>query len=339
MIETPAARLNLADVFELARTALLGSGAGDTAARSVARSIREAEAEGIRNVGLAFMPYYCEHLESGAIDGRVQPEVSDAAPAVVRVDAGNGFAHPAYDAAEALFLDKARTCGLAALGVGNAYYNGVEGYFARRIAEHGLVGFACSNAAAMVAPFGGRRPVFGTNPLAFGVPRGAAEPLVIDLSTSTTAFVNVADAAAAGRAIPDTWALDADGRPTTDPRRALDGALQPLGGAKGTGLALIVEVLAAGLTGGNWSHQAPKLELDCRERPRLGQFYLAIDPTRFGRGDLPARMSALLAEIASEEGVRLPGERRLAARRRAEAEGVEIDASLYRKLVEYSRRG
>lgn len=338
MTEAPVIRLSLDDVFDLARTALLGCGATDTAARSVARSIREAEAEGIRNVGLAFMPYYCGHLQSGAIDGRAQPKVRDAAPAVVQVDAGNGFAHPAYDAAEAQFLDKAKTCGLAALGVGNAYYNGVEGYFVRRIAERDLLGFACSNAAAMVAPFGGRRPVFGTNPLAFGIPRPAADPLVLDLSTSTTAFVNVADAAAAGRAIPDTWALNADGRPTTDPRLALDGALQPLGGAKGTCLALMVEILAAGLTGGNWSHQAPKLELGSGDPPRLGQFYLAIDPARFGRHDLPARAAALLAQIASEEGVRLPGDGRLDARRRAEAEGVELDASLYRMLVDYSRQ-
>ena len=331
--------LSLDEVFDLSRDALVACGAADPNAVSVARSVREAEAEGIRNVGLGFMPYYCDHLLHGAIAGDAQPVVLDKSPAVVVVDGADGFAHPAYDAAEDILYTKARTCGLAALSVTNVYYNGVEGYFVNRIAERGLIGFACTNAASMVAPYGGNASFFGTNPLAFGVPRIDQAPLVIDLSTSTTAYVNVAAAAAEGRSIPDTWAFDSTGRATTNPDEGLAGSLQPLGGPKGTGLGLMVEILAAGLAGSHWSFEVPKFRADLDAPPRLGQFYMAIDPSYFGNRDLLSRLETMIAAMRSQDGVRLPGDNRLGARARAEKEGVELDETLFRSLQDYTRTG
>ena len=330
-------RLTLDEVFTLSKAAVLACGATEVNAISLARSIREAEAEGIRNVGLRFLPYYCDHLLQGAIVGDAVPAVFDKSPAVVLVDAKNGLAHPAYDLAEDLFYNKARTCGLAALAIKNAYYNGVEGYFVKRMAEQELIGFACTNAMSMVAPYGGRKPFLGTNPLAFGVSRKNRAPLIIDLSTSTTAFVNVAAAAADDRRAPDTWALDSAGQPTTDPHKGLQGRLQPLGGPKGTGLGLIVEILAAGLAGSHWSFEVPAFTTEMSEPPQIGQFYLAIDASQFGNPDLASRLEVMLGEMLSQGGVRLPGDSRVIAREKAETEGVEVEEALYKTLRNYAQ--
>ena len=328
-------KITLEDVFELSVAAAMQSGATKENATSLAHSIREAEAEGIRNVGLGFLPYYCDHLITGAIAGKAAPEIYSQSPSVILVDAKNGLAHPAFDLAETLLYEKSRECGLAAISVRNAYYNGVEGYFVRRMAKQGLIGFACTNAVAAVPPFGGKTAVLGTNPLAFAVPRVNADPLVIDLSTSATAFVNVAVAAANNETIPDTWAFDSNGNPTTDPNAGLSGSLQPLGGAKGTGLGLIVEILAAGLSGSFWSSEVPGFDVNDSTPPQLGQFYMAVDPSRFGNPDLRNRLESLLGEMLVQHGVRLPGDNRNLARAKAEKEGVEIDEILYSTIQQY----
>jgi (2R)-3-sulfolactate dehydrogenase (NADP+) len=331
-------KMSLDEIYVLAKKSAMACGASDINATSLAVSIREAEAEGLRNIGLAFLPYYCGHLLTGAIVGDADPEIIEQSPAVVWVDGKNGFAHPAYDKAEHLFYEKARICGLAAMSLKNVYYNGVEGYFVKRMAEQGLVGFACTIAASMVSPYGGSKPLFGTNPLAFGVPRSNQPPLVIDLSTSTTAFVNVAAAAGRGDSIPDNWALDANGNPTTDPNDGLAGSLQPLGGAKGTGLGLMVEVLAAGLVGSRWSFELPTFTEDMSDPPALGQFYMAISPGQYGNPNFASRIEILLQEMLSQQGVRLPGDSRIASRVKTEANGVELDDELYRSLLAYADR-
>jgi (2R)-3-sulfolactate dehydrogenase (NADP+) len=312
----------------LADRALRRAGASAVQAAAVARSIRAAEAEGTRAIGLGYLPTYVRHLEVGKVVGSAEPVVTRPRPAAVAVDARAGFAHPAYEAGEEALVAAARAEGLAAMGVVNSYANGVVGYFVDRLARRGLVAFAVTNASALVAPWGGRRPFFGTNPFAFAAPREGADPMVVDASSSATAYVNIAAAAAEGRAIPPHWGLDAEGRPTTDPRAALAGTVAPAAGHKGYGLALMVETLAAGLTGAQWSHRASSLGDDVGGPPRIGQFYLAVDPGCFGAGDLPARLTAMLAEMTAEPGVRVPGDRRHAARARAETEGVTVEGAL-----------
>ena len=321
-------RRTLDQVEDMAMAALVASGASDMQARPVARSIRAAEAEGTQGIGLGYLPYYCGHLGVGKILGNAVPVLSTPAPGLVAVDAAGGFAHPAYEAGEAALIDKAMSQGIALLGISNAYACGVLGYFTDRLARRGLVAMMFANASSTMAPWGGKTPFFGTNPWSFAAPR-QGDPLVIDSSSSATAFVNLANAAAAGSAIPSTWALDADGNPTTDPVAAMQGSIAPAGGHKGAALALMVEVMAAGLTGAHFSHQASSLGDDHGGPPRLGQTLIAIHP---GQGDLAGRIEALLSDMAAQPGVRIPGDRRHANRLRIEREGVVLEEALLAQL-------
>lgn len=315
-------RIALDEADRISRAALAGAGASSSQAASVARSIRAAEAEGTRGIGLGYLPWYCRHARLGKIVGSAEPVASVVKPGVVRVDAGGGFAHAAYEAGEPLLIEAARRQGVAWLGVANAYACGVLGYFTDRLARAGLVSIAVTNASSTMAPWGGRSPFFGTNPWAFGAPRNG-DPLIVDSSAAATAFVNLADAAAAGRPIPPHWALDAAGRPTTDAREGLKGSIAPSGGHKGSGLALMVEVLAAGLTGSHWSFEASSLGDDAGGPPLLGQSFIAVDPDATAPGFVQ-RLEVMVAAMVSQDGVRLPGERRHANRRDTERHGIPL---------------
>jgi (2R)-3-sulfolactate dehydrogenase (NADP+) len=315
-------QISLNRVEEIAQAALTRAGANDLQASAVARSIRAAESEGTRGIGLSYLPWYCQHLRVGKIIGSVMPVAAQPRPGVITVDAKGGFAHPAYEAGEAALIAAAQAQGIAILGVANAYACGVLGYFSDRLARAGLVSLSVTNASSTMAPWGGKTPFFGTNPWAFGAPR-TNDPLVIDSSSSATAFVNLATAAATGRPIPAHWALDADGHPTSDAAAGLKGSIAPAGGHKGGALALMVEVLAAGLTGANWSYQASSLGDDHGGPPRLGQTFITIDPAAMAP-DFVTRTEAMLTAMLAQDGVRLPGARRHANRITTEREGVGL---------------
>ena len=323
-----ARTLSLDDVETLAHDCLTANGASPLQAGAVARSIRDAEAEGTRSIGLGYLPWYCGHLKVGKISGHAQPKLRQTAPGTVMVDAADGFAHPAYEAGESALVAAARSQGIALLGISNAYACGVLGYFTARLARQGLVAMMFANASSTMAPWGGKKPFFGTNPWSLAAPRTGA-PLILDSSSSATAYVNLATAAARGEPIPPHWALDADGRPTTDATAALAGTIAPAGGHKGSALALMVEVLAAGVTGAQFSHQASSLGDDQGGPPRLGQLLIAIQP---GQAGLAARLDEMLAEMASQSGVRIPGDRRHSHKQRAELHGVHVDDALMGRL-------
>jgi (2R)-3-sulfolactate dehydrogenase (NADP+) len=312
-------RMTLDEVEALAGEALRRAGASALQAGPVARSVRDAEAEGARGIGLGYLPWYCRHLSVGKIVGDAVPAVATPRPGTVAVEAHGGFAHPAFLAGEDLLVDSARANGVAVLGVLGAYACGVLGWFTDRLARRGLVALMFANASSTMAPWGGRTPFFGTNPWSLAAPR-AGDPLVIDSSSSATAFVNLATAAAEGRELPVGWALDAEGRPTMDAQEGLKGSIAPAGGHKGGALALAVEVLA-GLSGARWSFEASSLGDDEGGPPRLGQTFLALDPGAFGPG-FAGRLEAMLGAMLAQESVRLPGARRHANRARALAEGV-----------------
>ena len=315
--------LNLDAVERLTNTALIRAGATPLQAAPVARSIRAAEGEGTRGIGLGYLPWYCQHLRVGKIIGTAIPELLQPRPASILVDAGGGFSHPAYEAGEAALIAAAGSQGIGLLGVRDAYACGVLGYFTDRLARTGLVAMAFTNASSTMAPWGGKTPFFGTNPWAFGAPRDG-EPLVIDSSSSATAFVNLANAAATGTPIPPHWALDPDGHPTTDPTVALQGSIAPTGGHKGSALALMVEVLAAGLTGSNWSFKASSLGDDLGGPPRLGQTFIAIDPTALVAG-FTDHLAVMLSAMTNQPGVRLPGDRRHINRKTIMQNGVTLN--------------
>lgn len=331
--------LTLTDVHNLSKAALVGAGTSDPSAEIVAQSIVDAEAEGIRNVGLAYLPLYCRHVEVGKVVGDAVPTVSETGKAALMADAGLGFCHPAFVAGEARFYDLAREYGIAGFGVRRSYASGVIGWFCDRIARAGLVGFTFTNASAALAPFGGKKPLFGTNPIAFGVPRAGRPPLVIDQSSTATARINIALAGEAGEVIPEGWGLDAEGNPCTDPDTVLnEGSMAPSGGYKGAAMALLVEIMAGGLTGTNWSFEASSLGDDEGGPPDIGQFFIAIDPKAFGGAGMSARLEVLFEAMLAQDGVRLPGDRRNAHRAKAEVEGVDVPDELLSTLRAYADR-
>lgn len=330
-------RIALDEVFALSFVALVRAGASDLQAYAVAHSVRAAEAEGTRGIGLGYLPWYCRHLRVGKIIGTAIPRMQQPKPGTIMVDAMGGFAHPAYQQGEAALISAATKNGIAVLGVANAYACGVLGYFADRLARAGLVSITVTNASSTMAPWGGKTPFFGTNPWAFGAPRGEDDPLVIDSSSSATAYVNLANAAAAGTPVPAHWALNKDGNPTTDAAQGLQGSIAPAGGHKGGALALMVEVLAAGLTGAHWSFQASSLGDDLGGPPQLGQTFIAVDPSGMAAG-FADRIEVMLAAMLAQDGVRLPGARRHENRAAADRNGVELSADEAAQLADLAAR-
>ena len=218
----------------------------------------------------------------------------------------------------------------------NSFTCGALGYFAGRLAESGLVSIAATNGPALIAGAGSTKPVYCTNPLAFAAPQAGGPPLLIDQSSSETAFVNIRKAASAGQSIPAGWALDSEGKPTTDARAAVKGALLAFGGNRGANIALMVEVLSAGLSGANWSLDAPSFTKGS-ESPGTGLFVLAIEPAVFGP-NFGMRMRAQLERL-SFYGVHIPGMGKSEARRRSAHEGITIPTAVYRRIADWLPEG
>jgi (2R)-3-sulfolactate dehydrogenase (NADP+) len=324
--------LPLEEARELVSQALMRCRTGADNAAAVACALVAAEADGLKGHGLARVPSYAAQARVGKVDGFAAPSLARPRPGVIAIDAANGFAYPAIDAAVAALPPAARATGIAAASIRRSHHCGVAGHPVERLAEGGLVALMLANTPAAIAPWGGSRGVFGTNPIAFACPLPERPPIVVDLSLSKVARGNILAARQRGERIPEGWALDRAGRPTTDPDAALDGTMLPLGDAKGTALALAVEVLAAGLTGANFAGEASSF-LDAEGAPPgTGQILIAFDPAAFaGVGGL-ARFAALAAAIESQPGARLPGARRLATRLKAQHEGVTVDDALIAEI-------
>lgn len=295
----------------------------------VARALVAAEVDGIGSHGLSRLPAYADQARSGKVDGGAEPSLTLTAAGAVRIDARCGFAFPAIDLAietAAGLTPKAGVCGVA---IANSHHCGVAGHHVERLAALGYVALMFANTPAAMAPWGGATASFGTNPIAFATPRGTGEqPLVIDLSLSKVARGRIMVAGQKGEAIDPGWALDVEGRPTTSADAALAGTMVPLGDAKGAALALMVEILAATLTGSLHAYEASSFFEGKGPSPRVGQFILAIDPTSFGGAGYANRLEDLIAHVTGQPGTRLPGDRRLAARRERSALGISVDDAL-----------
>lgn len=316
--------LDLDAIEALSFRVLNEAGASALQAGPLARSIRRAEADEVRSHGFMYLPVYAAHLRCGKVLGQAEPEVRQPRPALVVVDAGHGFAHPAIAAGLPLLCDAARLAGIAAMTVSRSYNCGVLGHHAEDIAQEGLIGLCFTHAPASIAPVGGSRPVIGTNPVALAVPGGA---FILDQSASVIAKSEVILRAHKGEPLEEGWAVDASGQPTTDAAAALKGTMRPSCGAKGFGLGLLAEVLASCLSGAQSSRAASPFSGTDGGPPATGQCLIALDPEGFAAGFL-ARVDGLAHAISDQPGARLPGARRLAARARTRTEGVEVDAAL-----------
>jgi (2R)-3-sulfolactate dehydrogenase (NADP+) len=324
--------LAVAAIQALAEAALAAHGASPQSAASLAHAIAAAERDGLVSHGLAYLPTYCEHLDIGKVVGAAEPLLEATAPSVLVVDAGAGFAHPAIDVGLEALLPLAQAQGVATLAVRNSYNCGVLGYHTERIAAHGLVALGFTNAPASIAPWGALKPVLGTNPWSLAVPGESGAAFVIDQSASVVAKSEVLKRARAGETLPAGWALDGEGKPTTDGQAALRGTMMPSGGAKGVGTALLVEVMAACLTGATPGVRASPFSGPAGGPPRTGQFFIAFSPGASSGGAFGERLAEVIAAFAAQPGARLPGSRRLAARARADRDGVAVDAGLLARV-------
>ena len=303
-------QVSVSEIFETSKAALLRHGAGEVQADAVARAVARAEALGNIICGLYYLESYCTQLTSGRVDGMVEPVVSVPRPASVMADARFGFAQPAFAAGLPVALDAAKANGVATLSIAHAHTCTSLGYFTEQIGNAGLIGLGFTNASPIVAPPGGDKAVIGTNPFAMSVPGNGALSMHFDFSTSAVALGKITMAKAAGESIPLGWAVDADGNPTTDPEAAIKGSLVSAGGYKGWGFGLMVELLAAGMTGSVNSLDVKGLKLPDGPPHGLGQFYILMDPST--HGDHFAERFARVAEaVAEQEGARIPGASRV----------------------------
>ncbi len=329
-------QLSLDQATGLCRMAALGAGANEEATQSLVASIIAAEAEGLASVGMSHFIDYLEALEAGRIDGNANPVVTRPALAVYLSDAQGGLAHTGFDRTIDDLVKAAKLFGVAVFSQKNAYTCGALGYFTGRLAAQGLVSFAATNGPAVLAGSGSVKPVYCTNPMSFAAPSADGAPLVIDQSSSATAFVNIRKAAEDGKKIPEGWALDESGNPTTDAAAAMKGALLAFGGQRGANIALMVEVLAAGLSGANWSLDAPWFT-GGPDSPATGLFVLAIQPKLLDP-DFEQRMKAQLDRLRRRYGVHIPGSKGAEAARKAATHGISVPTDIVRHVSEFAAR-
>lgn len=331
--ESDRVRLSPREARHLIFAALTGAGTSKPNARYFTEAILDTELSGLEGHGFYWLRFYCEHVRSGKVDGRVKPRVSKLSSVAFSVDAGNGFAHPAIEAGFAKLIPAARKHGIAAMGVRNSYNAATLGYHTGRLAQDGLLAFGFTNATPAIAPVGGRVPVIGTNPLSFAVPgkRGKVA-LLVDQSSSAVAWTAVKRAAMQGRDIPLGWALDADGNPTTDPAKGLGGSMAPAGGHKGFGQGLIVEVMSAALAGALRGPEMGSFTEDDGKPIGCGQFFIALSPKLFSGSHFYKQVAALEASIVSQHGARLPNSRRESTKQRLAKEGLPIEPGLLDRL-------
>jgi (2R)-3-sulfolactate dehydrogenase (NADP+) len=322
--------LTTADLLALITRALVAANTSPANAASTARALVQAEIDGQKGHGLSRVPSYAAQSKSGKVDGHTVPVLRQTRPAALMVDVKSGFFYPAMDRVLEAAPALAMATGIAGVGFVHSHHAGVIGWHLERLAtDHGLVSLMFANTPHAMASWGGKTPVFGTNPIGFAAPRKGKAPVVVDMALSGVARGKILAASQKGAPIPGDWALDETGKSTTDATAALKGTLLPLGGAKGSALALMVEVLAVALTGANLASEASSFFDGAGKPPGVGQFLILIDPAGFGGADVFAsRFEALASMIEADAGTRLPGQKRVKLRAAAATDGVVVDAKL-----------
>ena len=312
----------------------IANGTSPQVADILARNCAGAERDGAMSHGLFRMPGYVSTLRSRWVDGRAEPVVEDAGASFLRVDAANGFAQPALAAASAQAIDRARTTGACVVAIRRSHHFAALWPDVEPFAQAGLVAIAMVDSMAVVVPPGARRPVYGTNPLAFAAPRAEGKILVFDQAVSILAHGDVQIAAREGHQLPEGTGVDAAGHPTRDPRAVLDGgALLPFGGHKGAAIAMMIEIMAAALTGGLYSHEVDWSAHPGAQTPCTGQCLILIDPAQGGSASgFAARVEQLVAALRDAGQDRMPGDRRFTTREQALREGVPVSVEMLAQL-------
>ena len=335
---TKTLQLSEKEGWNLAFNALLNHKTSKDNAKEVADALINAEFDGQSGHGLSRIPSYVEQLSSGKVNGSVNPKIISRKGSVIRIDARHGFAFPAISLALSEITKTCKSFGIAAASISHSHHFGQAGRHVERLAEDSLIGLMFGNTPKAIPPWGGSKPLFGTNPIAFSAPRADDAPMVIDMSLSKVARGKVMLANQQNEKIPEDWAIDNKGKPTTDPKKALAGAMLPIGDAKGSALALMVEILAAGLTGSNFGFEASSF-LDAEgDSPGVGQLIIAIDPSFFSGEGFAERIETIISSILEQPSTRLPGNKRLEKRKlREKSEKITISKELYEKIMSLTK--
>ncbi|XWN30322.1 MAG: 2-oxo-4-hydroxy-4-carboxy-5-ureidoimidazoline decarboxylase [Devosia sp.] len=312
---------------------LKAHGADEDNAAAIADTVCAAEADGSESHGLFRVPGYVNALKSGMVNGGATPQILDGAPAVVMVDGDKGFTQRAYRVSLPMLAQAAKSEGVACLAIRHSFHFAALWHEVEWLAKEGLAGLALTANIAYLAPHGGKRPIFGTNPLSFAWPT-KGDPVVFDLASATMARGDIMIAAREGKAVPPGSGIDSDGNPTTDPAAILQGAQLPFGGHKGSAIALMVELLAGGLTADHFSDEADKAS-DGSGVPPGGVVVIAFDPDKIAGPAGKARAEAFLARLAAEPGVRMPGARR--HRNRQKGGDFLVPVSLFTTIKNLAR--
>lgn len=329
-------RIPIGELMELVEAILVRHGMSSDNAAPVAGTCVAAERDGTASHGLFRVPGYIASMKSGYADGRATPVIELDSGACLRVDGRNGYAQPALMLVRRLATDRARELGCCIVTIRDCHHFAALWPDLELFTEAGLLGFSCVNSMSLMAPWGGRKPFYGTNPIAFAVPGVDGRPLIFDQATSVSSLGDVQIAALEGRPVPPGAGIDKHGRQTTDAASILDGgALLPYGGHKGSSIAMMVEFLAAGLTGGHYSYEVNASRPAAAPSARTGQFLLLIDPKRTAGDDFAARGQRFLDALRQEGDVRLPGDRRHERRAEAEANGIPVENRILQQLKGY----
>ncbi|WXL25406.1 Ldh family oxidoreductase [Ectopseudomonas mendocina] len=310
-------------------------GTSQRVAEVLAHNCASAQRDGAHSHGVFRIPGYLSSLGSGWVNGKAEPVVTDTAPSYINVDAGGGFAQPALAAARQLLVDKARENGIALLAIHNSHHFAALWPDVEPFAEEGLIAISVVNSMTCVVPHGAQKPLFGTNPIAFAAPRANGEPVVFDMATSAIAHGDVQLAALAGKELAPGTGVDRNGNPTNDPREVLEGgALLTFGGYKGSALSMMVELLAAGLTGGNFSFEFDWSQHPGAKTPWTGQLLIVIDPGKTTGAAFANRCETLVERMQGVGQTRMPGQNRHQNRAKALVEGVSLKAEELAQLRE-----
>lgn len=332
---TAGVRMTLDEVRALARRVLQGAGLDQVHAEVVAETMVAGERDGCASHGLYRLLVAAHSIAAKVVVTDAVPVVAAPAPALVAVDGGGGFAQLAFEFGKPVLVDKARRLGIAAMALNNVVHFAALWPEVEALAEQGLVVLAVTPSHAWVAPDGGTKPVFGTNPIAFGWPRSGRAPFVFDFATSAVARGEIELHRRAGRPVPEDWGFDEAGAPTTDAAAVLGGAMRTFGGHKGSALAAMVELLAGPLIGDLTSAESIARDEGRGGSPIGGELIIAIDPAGFLGANVAANLARAEALFAAIEGAgaRLPSQRRYAARARSLSEGVVIPAALHADIM------
>ncbi len=300
----------LDSIYKLSEDVLLANGCDADNAAALADIIQRAERDGSHSHGLFRVPGYVKALRSGKVDGKAKPTVKHITPAVIQVDGHGCFAPLAQAIGLPILAEAASTIGIAALSLVGIHHFAALWPETEYLADRGLVGMACTAYMSSVAPAGSKEALLGTNPLSFAWPRPGHMPVVYDMATASMAMGDVQIAARDGRSVPLGTGLDKDGNPSTDPAAIAKGVLLPFGGYKGSAIALMVELLAAGLTGEQFSYEARATDNKDGGPPQGGEMIIGMSPEIIAGPDWQAHVEAFMQKMSGLDGVRMPGERR-----------------------------